>query len=125
MMRTSLSRVRHFGSAHDGTGHFWIERVTGAASFLLTIVFIVVTLVVVGRPHDEVVSVLGSPIIAALLVLYIAVVAMHMRVGMEAIIVDYVSGDAAKMAWLVANTFFSVVVAAIGIVAALRIAFGS
>jgi len=123
-MRTPLGRVLHYGAAHDGTGHFWLERVTGAAALVLTVVFIVVALAVFGRPHDEVVAVLGSPIIAALLAIFVAVSALHMGVGMEAIIVDYVSKDVHKIAWLVANTFFSVSVAAVAIIAILKLAIG-
>lgn len=121
-MRTPLSRVRHFGSAHGGTDHFWRERVTGAASLLLTIVAIVVILIVAGRPHDEVVGVLGSPLIAALMVMFIAAVAMHMRLGMAAILIDYVPNEARKIGWLIANTFFSIAVAVIAILAILKIA---
>jgi succinate dehydrogenase / fumarate reductase membrane anchor subunit len=124
-MRTPLSRVRHFGSAHGGTAHFWLERVTAAASFALAIVFIIVFLMVAGRPHEEVVAVLGSPIIAALLVMFIAAAAMHMRLGMEAIIVDYVPNETQRIAWLIANTFFSIAVAVIAILAILKIALGS
>ena len=123
-MRTPLSHVLHFGSAHSGTEHFWMERLTAAASFLTTIPVIVVLLVVVGRPHAEVVAVLGSPIIAAVFAMFIAAVVMHMRLGFAAIIVDYVPGEAQKIAWLVANTFFSIAVAVIAIVAILRIALG-
>ncbi len=124
-MRTPLSRVRHLGSAHGGTEHFWIERVTAAASFLLAIVFIVVMLGVIGRPYEEARAVIGSPIIAALFVMFIAAVAMHMRVGMEAILVDYVSNEAQKVVWLIVNTFYSIAVAVIAILAVVKIALGS
>ena len=124
-MRTPLSRVLHFGSAHHGTEHFWLERLTAAASLLTTIVVIIVMLGVVGRPHAEVVAVLGSPLVAALFLMFIVAVAMHMRLGMEAIIVDYVLGETQKIVWLIANTFFAIAVAVIAIVAILKIAVGS
>lgn len=124
-MRTPLSRVLHFGSAHHGTEHFWLERLTAAASFLLTIPIIIVILAAVGRSYEEVVAILGSPIIAALLVMFIAAVAMHMRLGMAAIIVDYVPREAQKIVGLIANTFFTIAVAVIPIVAILAIAFGN
>ena len=124
-MRTPLSRVRHFGSAHGGTEHFWLERITAAASFLLTIVFVIVLLAVVGRPYEEVRAVIGSPIVAALFVMFIAAVAMHMRVGMSAILIDYVPNEAQKVFWLIANTFFSIAVAVIAILAIVKVALGS
>ncbi len=123
-MRTPLSRVRHYGAAHDGTGHFWLERVSAAANLVLAIVFIIVMVGLAGRSYDTVIAVIGSPIVAALLVMFIAAAAIHMRIGMEAIIVDYVSGEASRMIWLVANTFFSIAVAVIAILATLKIALG-
>ena len=123
-MRTPLGRVRHLGSAHGGTDHFWMERLTGAASLVLTFVAIVVVLMVAGKPHADAVAVLGRPVIAALLALYVAAVAMHMRLGMAAIIEDYVGDEARKIGWLVANTFFSILIATVGIVAILKIAVG-
>jgi succinate dehydrogenase / fumarate reductase membrane anchor subunit len=125
MMRTPLSRVRHFGSAHGGTDTFWLERITAAASLILTIFFIGLMVGLAGRPYADVVAVLGSPWIAALGIMFIVAVAMHMRVGMEAIIVDYVPKDGQKIAWLIANTFFSIAVAAIAILAILKIALGN
>ena len=124
-MRTPLSRVLHFGSAHGGTDHFWLQRVTAVANVPLVVGFIIVMLVSVGRPHGEVTAILGSPFVAALLVLFIISVAMHMRLGMEAIIVDYVPNEAQKIAWLIANSFFAIAVAVIAILAILKIAFGS
>ena len=30
-LRSPLARVRHLGSAKDGTGHWWMQRVTAIA----------------------------------------------------------------------------------------------
>ena len=30
-LRTPLARVRHLGSAKDGTGHWWAQRLTALA----------------------------------------------------------------------------------------------
>ena len=87
-LRTPLSRVRYLGSAHGGTHDFWMVRITGAAIFLLSLVFVVVLLAAVGRPYAGVLALIGSPLVAAVFALLVAVSAIHMRIGMQEIIED-------------------------------------
>src|SRR6185295_15689435 len=68
-MVTPLRRVRHLGAAHDGTAHFWRQRLTAAANLPLVIAFIILIATLVGRSYTEVVAVLASPFVAILLVL--------------------------------------------------------
>ncbi len=123
-MRTPLSRVLHLGAASGGTEHFWRQRLTAVANLILVPAFVVIILASVGRPHDEVVAILGSPLVATLLVLLIGSVAVHMRLGMQTAIEDYVHGEALKVVLLVASTFFAVAVGVSAILAVLTIAFG-
>jgi succinate dehydrogenase / fumarate reductase, membrane anchor subunit len=123
-MPTPLSRVRHFGSAHGGTGHFWRQRLTGAANVPLVIGFIIVVAMAIGRPYDEVRGLIHSPLVAVLFVLLFLSISMHMRIGMQVIIEDYVHGEAAKVGLLAANTLFAVAVAAVAILAVLKLAVG-
>src|SRR5215470_15891467 len=63
-MRTPLSRVRGLGSAGTGTDHFWAQRVTSVAGIPLTVGFLVIVAILVGRSHAATVQILGSPIVA-------------------------------------------------------------
>ena len=123
-MRTPLSRVLHLGAAGGGTEHFWRQRLTAAANVILVSGFVVVILATVGRPHSEVVAILGSPLVATLLVLLIVSVTVHMRLGMQTVIEDYIDGEAMKIVLLVASTFFAVAVGAAAILAVFAMAFG-
>ncbi len=123
-MSTRLRRVRHLGAAHDGTSHFWRQRLTAAANLPLVIAFIVLVVILVGRPRAEVVAILASPFVALLLILMILSISIHMRIGMQVIIEDYVHGEGLKVAAIAANTFFAVAVAAVSIFAILKLAFG-
>jgi succinate dehydrogenase / fumarate reductase membrane anchor subunit len=120
-MRTPLGRVLHYGSAHEGTTHFWRQRLTGAANAILTIGFICVLFATVGRPYADAVAVLGHPLVAALLALMLVSAAIHMRIGMQVIIEDYVHGEAVKVILLAASTFFAFAVAATGLFAVVRL----
>ncbi|MEX0854081.1 MAG: succinate dehydrogenase, hydrophobic membrane anchor protein [Bauldia sp.] len=122
-MRTPLSRVLHLGSAHGGTEHFWRQRLTAIANVPLVVGLIVVLIATVGRPHGEVVAVLGSPGVAGLMLLAVLSIVVHMRLGMQTIIEDYVAG-ATKIVLLVANTFFAVAAGAVAVIAILKIALG-
>ena len=123
-MRTPLARVRHLGSAHGGTDHFWRQRLTGAANVPLVIAAVIVIAATAGRPYGEVVGIIGSPFVAAVLVLLFASAAIHMRLGMQVIIEDYVQGEGLKVVLLGASTLFSVAVAAVAILAVVKLAVG-
>jgi succinate dehydrogenase / fumarate reductase membrane anchor subunit len=123
-MRTPLSRVLFLGAAHEGAGHFWRQRLTGAANAVLGIAFIVLMLTLLGRPYAEVLATLSSPLPALILVLLFVSVTVHMRIGMQVVIEDYVHSEGLKLLALVASTFFSIAVAAVAIFAILKLAFG-
>ena len=123
-IQTPLRRVLYLGSAREGTNHFWRQRLTAVANVPLVVAFVIVMLSVVGRPYDVVVDRLASPLVAALLLLMVASIAVHMRLGMQVIIEDYVHGEGARIAALMANTFFTVLIAVVAGVAILKLALG-
>jgi succinate dehydrogenase / fumarate reductase membrane anchor subunit len=124
-MRTPLARVRHLGSAHGGTEHFWRQRLTGAANVPLAIAAVIVIAATAGRPYGEVVTIIGSPFVAVLLVLLFVSASIHMRIGMQVIIEDYIQGEGLKVILLGASTLFSVTVAAVAILAVVKLAVGA
>ena len=123
-MRTPLSRVRFLGAAHHGTEHFWLQRLTGAANVLLLIVLIGIVVTLVGRSHATVVATLSRPLVAVLLVAAVISVAIHMRLGMQVIIEDYVHSEFRKVVLLMLNTFFAWGVGLSCVYAVLKISFG-
>ena len=123
-LRTPLARVRGLGSAKSGTEHFWRQRLTAVANVPLTIAFVLIVVSLLGRNHAYVVQTLGSPLVAMLMLLFIGSATYHMRIGMQVIIEDYVHNDVPKLALLMLNTFFAVVVGLTAAYAIFRLSFG-
>jgi succinate dehydrogenase / fumarate reductase, membrane anchor subunit len=123
-IRTPLSRVRGLGAARSGTDHFWRQRLTAVANIPLTIAAIVIVFMVLGRNQAAVAQILGSPAVVIIMLLFIASVAIHMRIGMQVVIEDYVHDEIAKLALIMANTFFTLAVALTSAYGILKLSFG-
>lgn len=123
-MRTPLSRVRGHGSAKDGTTHFWHQRVTAVANVPLVILFLIVTVSLLGASHRDVVAILGSPLVAILMTLGMLSITYHMYLGMQVVIEDYVHGEGSKLLLILGNIFFCSLVALSSIFAIFKLSFG-
>ena len=123
-IRTALARVRGRGTAKSGTEHFWRQRLTAVANIPLTIVVVIILITLLGRNQAAAAQVLGSPAVAIIMLLFIASITTHMRIGMAAIIEDYVHDDNAKLALLMANTFFTIAVGLACAFGVLKLSFG-
>lgn len=124
-MRTPLKNVRHLGSAKEGADHFWKQRVTGVANLLLGVFLIALILKLAGADHATVKATLGNPLYGLPLMLLALSAAIHMRLGMQVIIEDYIHGEGLKIVLLILNTFFAIAVGASSIFAVLKLSFGS
>ena len=123
-MRTPLSRVRYLGASHSGTSDFWRQRLTAVAMVLLMVPVIVVVMMLLGRNQAGAAQILGSPLVAIVLLLFIVASAWHMKIGMQVVIEDYVRNEKLKLAVIMANNFFSVAVALASIYAILKLSSG-
>ncbi len=123
-MRTPLAKVRGLGSAKSGTGHFWLQRVTAVANVILALVFLGIVVAMVGRPYPAAVALLSRPLVAILMLLFVISGVVHMRLGMQVIIEDYIHGEGLKIAAVMANTFFALAVGAACVFALLKLSFG-
>jgi succinate dehydrogenase / fumarate reductase membrane anchor subunit len=122
-MRTSISKVRGLGSARSGTGHFFLQRLTAVANVPLGVAFVIILTALLGAPHAAFTATMKSPLVALVLLLFVVSGTIHMRLGMQVIIEDYVHEEGRKIALLIANTFFAIVIAASSIFAVLKMAF--
>lgn len=123
-MRTPLNKVRGLGSAKDGTDHFWRQRLTAVANVPLILFFIGILVSLNGASFEEVHAVLANPVVALFMMAVMLSALVHMRLGMQVIIEDYIHGEGSKIILLMLNTFFTVAVGVASLFALLKIALG-
>ena len=123
-MSTPLARVRGLGAAKSGTEHFWRQRLTAVANVPLTIAFVLILVSLLGRNHAAAAQILGSPLVAIIMLLFIVSITTHMRIGMQVVIEDYVHDEPARLVLLMLNTFFSLAVGLASAYGILKLSFG-
>ncbi len=121
---TELGRVRGLGSSHEGTHHWWRQRLTAGSNLFLMawLMFSLARLPAFGFTpiHDWV----HSAWVAVPMGLLIASVVYHLRLGLQVVIEDYAHAESRVVLTVLLNAY-TALVAGIAIFAILRIAFGS
>lgn len=122
---TPLGRVLGYGSAKDGAGHWWVQRVTAVALVPLTVWFL---LSLAGLPLADQAAVtawLRQPLHAVPAALLVLTLCWHSRLGVQVVIEDYVHHHALKVTSLLLSTFAHALLVATGVFAVLRVAFAA
>lgn len=123
-IRTPAKGVRGLGSAKSGTGHFWHQRLTAVALVPLVLAFVAIVICAIGKDYEAARAIIGHPLSAIIMLLFIITGAIHMRIGMQVIIEDYVHHEGLKVAVVILNTLFSIAVMVAAVFAVLKISFG-
>ena len=123
-LRSPLGRVRGLGSAKDGTGHWWAQRLSAIALIPLTLWFCASVIALSGADYTAVAAWAGSPVVAGLLILLIAATFYHAYLGLQVVIEDYVHRELVKIAGLLLVKAAAIVLALTGILSVLLLLFG-
>lgn len=123
--RTPLSRVNGLGSAKSGTTHFWHQRLTALANIPLALFFVGLVAALHDQPYEVVRASLASWPVALGLLALIGAGLIHMRLGMQVIIEDYVHSEFTKILCLALNSFFTAAIGLASVFAILKMAFAA
>jgi succinate dehydrogenase / fumarate reductase membrane anchor subunit len=111
-IRTALKRVRGLGaSGSHATADFWWQRVTAVGMLLLTVPVIIIVMMLLGRNQAGAGQILGTPVVALIMLLFVVASSWHMKIGMQVVIEDYIHGEKVKLVAILANNFFAIAVA--------------
>ena len=123
--RTPLARARGLGSARQGTSHFWAQRVSAVALVPLCAWFVFSMVAIGSARHEAVHDWVGQPAAALLFIAFVVSLFYHLKLGLEAVIEDYVHRQWVKVSSLVVLKLLTFLLAAAAVLAVLRIALGS
>ncbi len=123
-MRTPLARVKGLGASGHGVEHWWLHRMTAVSNIPLIISFVIIVASLAGSTYEEALAVVSHPLVAIVLILAVLSVTNHMRIGMQLPIEDYVHQKGYKLALLIANNFYAVVIAVACLYAIVKVSLG-
>ncbi len=124
-LKTPLGRVLGLGSAHDGTGHWWAQRVTAVALVILGIWLAGSLAGLESLGYATMRAFVADPLNGVLLTLTALTVAWHSQLGVQVVIEDYVHAAGVKVVALVLSRFAHVFIAVLSVYAILRIGLGA
>ncbi len=121
-IRTPFSRVQGLGAAHSGTEHFWRERASSVALIPLTAWFVYAATHLIGLSYDDAFAFLHQPVNAIAILLFVIASVIHMTLGIQVVIEDYVHTEGSKLLLFLANKAFGWIIGVASVFAILRIA---
>ena len=121
-LQSPLAKVRGLGSAKDGTGHWWWQRVTAIALIPLLVWFVYALMSVsLSGDRQVVINWMQSPFVAIALVLLLTALFTHARLGLQVVIEDYVHCGALRIGLLLLIKFASLALLAISVLSVLKV----
>ncbi|MGL4314025.1 MAG: succinate dehydrogenase, hydrophobic membrane anchor protein [Sphingomonas sp.] len=119
---TELGRVRGLGSARQGSHHWWHQRLTAGGNLVLMLWFILSMARLPAHDYAALTLWLSSLWVAVPMVLLVASVFYHFRLGLQVLIEDYQHGFT-RTALMILLNFFVVAMAGTALFSILKIAF--
>jgi succinate dehydrogenase / fumarate reductase, membrane anchor subunit len=121
--RTYIGRVRGLGSAKHGGEHWLKQRMTAIGNLLLVVWFVVSLLLMPNFQQATLAQWLAQPTVAVPMMLMLANVCWHFRLGLQVLIEDYVHDEALKFGTMALLNLYTVACAVFGIFTIAKLAF--
>ena len=121
-LQTPLGRVRGLGSAKEGVGHWWHQRLTAIALAPLSILFVWLALHLLNADYDVVRATIALPYVAVLLMCFMVSLFYHGQLGLQTIIEDYIHHRPLELTLLILVKFSALLFSVASVLAIARIA---
>ncbi len=125
-IQTPLARVRHLGSAKEGSDHWWWLRLTALLLVPLSLWFVasIWWLIIAGASYEAFQDWLSGPVAAILMLLFVGMMFYHLKLGLQVVVEDYVHHKAVKWTFLITINLGCLVAAVAAIYSTIAVAFG-
>ncbi len=123
-VRNPLAVARGLGSAQDGVGRWWLQRVTAVGLVPLTLWFVFSVATMTGGTYHDFIGWMSQPWVAVLLIVYLAFLFYHSQIGLQEVCEDYIHQPLIKTGVVILIKFLHVLMAIATILAVIRIAVG-
>jgi succinate dehydrogenase / fumarate reductase membrane anchor subunit len=113
--KISLAQIFSLGFAKNGTGHWWMQRVTAVALVPLSYFVIRLFDLCLNVPYQQTVDWVSFPLNTVGIAIWILAVCYHAALGLQVVIEDYVAGQGVQTfaIWGINLVFLSLSVAAL------------
>ncbi|MBN9565428.1 MAG: succinate dehydrogenase, hydrophobic membrane anchor protein [Alphaproteobacteria bacterium] len=118
-----FGRVKGLGPSHEGTKHWWLQRITAIALIPLVIWFIISIISVAGLERELAIAWFGHPFSALALVLVTCVGIFHALLGIQVVIEDYIHLDWLRLTSLILVRFIGYFLMGISAISAIVMVF--
>lgn len=122
---SDMKKAKGLGSAHSGTHHWLMQRVTAIANIPLIFWAVYAVFKLQGASHADFVTFFTSPMNAVLAILFILNSFYHAVLGNQVIVEDYIHCQCFKMMKLIGMKLFFVALGVATIFSILKMAFMS
>lgn len=123
-LRNPLERAHNHGSAHDGVGHWWAQRLTAILLVVLTAWLVWALTALVGADHAAAATFVAHPFNTVMAILFVTVGLHHGQLGLQVVIEDYVHNRAMEVFLMVAIKALALFGGLLAVLAILKLALG-
>ncbi|MEO0462043.1 MAG: succinate dehydrogenase, hydrophobic membrane anchor protein [Pseudomonadota bacterium] len=121
---TSIGRVRGLGASHEGAHHWLTHRFSAISNLVLMSWFIISLLMLTDYSYETMVGWITQPISTVAMILLVASLFWHARMGLQVLIEDYIHETGTKFGLLSALNLAAFGGGAFAIFSVARLAFG-
>lgn len=113
--KTPLAKVHGLGTAHNGTAHWWMQRISSILLIPLSFWLIIYSKQLLTASHVQISSWLAEPLNTLCAIVWIMTVFYHAALGLQVVLEDYVPTQWQRITviWIIKISFGGLTLATI------------